>query len=560
MFPGRRIRDLVVLTTILLIGGCSDDPVAVADDCSVVRETLTPGKALAWETGGPDVVICVSGPAEGTYAALLFVAAGPNSILPFDIVLSASGIRSLGASSDPGSPGTVPPRLQRAEFEGGSMGDSRVLLDDDFHWDLLERGRELGAAGSPAVGSRPSPGAAGALPRVPTVGDVMELGVSGSCDETDVRTGRVVTVSARAIVLVDEENPPSEAWTVSELEELTSDFDQLVYPVVTGSFGALTDVDANERVILFFSRGVNERSVGGRGIVAGFFWNGDLFAREDCASSNEAEVLYLAVPDPLGEVGAPVDGAMLREVAPSVVGHELQHLVNAGRRLSGAATSFEETWLNEALSQVAEELLFYAATDLAPRTNLSVAELLGGGRTEEEFDRFGRANVGRYNLFIQAPRFHSAFGRDALETRGAAWAFLRYVLDRDPATDTDLLRRLTVGPATGLANLSAALGADPLDWMTDWSTSILLDDGGGAGAHVQPSWDFRSLIPALRADEEFPIELLALDQRGLLLRLGAGNAGYAVFEAVGTEPLRVRFSPEDLEGPRTLRASLVRID
>jgi hypothetical protein len=207
---------------------------------------------------------------------------------------------------------------------------------------------------------------------------------------------------------------------------------------VSGVFGEPTDLDGNGRVILFFTRGVNEKApAGGTGFVAGYFWAGDLFPAEPggnieaCPSSNEGEILYLAIPTSL--VGAPVSLERLVRITSTTAGHELQHLLNTGRRIyANGAQRGEETWLNEGLSVIAEELLFYASTGLSPGANLDADQLGGDPAIEDAFERFAQENIGRFNLHIQIARLSSPLGRDGFETRGASWAFLRYAADRDP--------------------------------------------------------------------------------------------------------------------------------
>ena len=68
--------------------------------------------------------------------------------------------------------------------------------------------------------------------------------------------------------------------------------------------------------------------------------------------------------------------ADVRQSTGGVRGHEFQHLISASRRLYvNDASEFEETWLNEGLSHIAEELLFYSASGLAPRQNITLAQL-----------------------------------------------------------------------------------------------------------------------------------------------------------------------------------------
>src|SRR5205814_2024452 len=74
----------------------------------------------------------------------------------------------------------------------------------------------------------------------------------------------------------------------------------------------------------------------------------------------------------------------------STTAHEFQHLINASRRLyvNTTATDFEEVWLNEGLSHVAEELLFYnQSAGLAPRMDIDTLKL-----------RLSQKNIDAYNF------------------------------------------------------------------------------------------------------------------------------------------------------------------
>jgi hypothetical protein len=315
-------------------------------------------------------------------------------------------------------------------------------------------------------------------------------------------------------------------------------------------------------VILFFTRGVNEiRPPGGVGTVAGFFWSGDLFPRAQCAGSNDAEVLYLAVPDPNGEAGSVVELETLRRSAAATIGHEFQHLINASRRVTVGASRFEETWLNEGMSVLAEELLFYRAAGMNARSDLGPDELLRSDPVRTHFTELGIGNLGRYNLFLQAPRSSSPIGADGLTTRGASWAFLRYALDRHPAADELTLGALAGSTSAGLTNLAGALGTDPLAWMSDWAVSVYLDGVAGTTDATlrQPSWDFRPLISELRADRTFPLEVLALPSQGYTLRMRSGNSAYLL---VGGDEgaLKVRISPSATLPSGSLRVTLARVE
>src|SRR2546423_224448 len=114
---------------------------------------------------------------------------------------------------------------------------------------------------------------------VPLVGDIVKLNTNSStaCANPYVRTGRVVSITDRAIVVADTANPAN-GFTTDDYRSFGAAFDTLVYPVDTLNFGTPTDVDKNNHVILFFTRAVNELTPPAQNFyVGGFFFSRDLF-------------------------------------------------------------------------------------------------------------------------------------------------------------------------------------------------------------------------------------------------------------------------------------------
>ena len=130
-----------------------------------------------------------------------------------------------------------------------------------------------------------------------------------------------------------------------------------ILPVDVGVFGDPADIDGNGRIILLFTPRVNRLSPrGSDGFVAGFFFGLDLMP--ELNNSNAAEVFYVMVPDPSGRFGAARSLAVVLNTVPSILAHELQHMIHYNQRilLRGAERS-EALWLSEGLAQMAEELV-----------------------------------------------------------------------------------------------------------------------------------------------------------------------------------------------------------
>ncbi|MQA91771.1 MAG: hypothetical protein GEU90_16375 [Gemmatimonas sp.] len=553
---------LVAIRVVLLLASCTDAtaPQTNPDECANDRgHQLGIGQVVAGS--GDPRSLCIEVRQKGEYVLIPFVASPRDTLLQADIVLSGSGLGPVVPSSS-----RVASRadVQAGASDGLATEEDRAAFDAGLRDVEAELFRRLGGPG-PHLRSQLAP----ASVTIPAEGSTVEINVASRCDATNIRHGRVAAVSQRAIVLADTGNP-TVGFSELDYDGFARDFDDFVFPTLSEAFGSPTDIDENGRVILFFTRAVNELTPpGGTGVIAGYFWGGDVFPRHSdgglggCAASNEGEILYLAIPDPGEEIGStPISAETLRRVALSTIGHELQHLINTGRRLHvNGASTVEEKWLNEGLSFMAEELLFYAASGLSAGQNLGVEEIRSTPQVQDAFVRFAESNLGRLNLYLQGTHFSSPMGSDLLPTRGAAWSFLRYVADRDGSPDENLLRALANSTDVGLANLQQVIGSDPLEWMRDWSIAIYTDDlvPPSDPRFDQPSWNHRQLIASLRVDGLYPLRTVALGDGESTLTLPAGGSVYAYFGAEAGSRIRVRAILVEPSADVDVWLSLVRI-
>jgi hypothetical protein len=523
---------------------------------------------LACNAGGPVRSLAVGGAVVlgGVQAATVCLDGGATGkeyvAVPFNAGDADPGllaVRLTGQGIIPVAPG-VPSLAPSLSLEGGRVQDTR------FHERLRERAegelaRHVGAAlrtGRAARdGMRPSMVlnlASPSLGQTVTVNTSLE-----SCGNATNRTGRVVAVSARAVVLADEANPAG-GLTAADYASMAMGFDTLVYPLVTQTFGEPRDVDGNGKVVIFYTSAVNALTPpGSSAFVGGFFHPRDLFPLRDrdglaaCQSTNYAEMFYMLVPDPQGAVNNNVFSRdAILQTSLGTIAHEFQHLINASRRLYVIETTHwnEETWLNEGLSHISEEVLFYRASGLGPRSNIRAEQIQSDVRVQRAFASYMDQNIRRYQRFLeehetQSPYFIPTTGND-LAMRGASWAFLRYAADLRGGSDTELWRDLVDGDVTGLANLQQALGRDPRPLVRDWTTAVYTDDvvPNLEARFTQPSWNFRSFFtnfPAstrnLAANGENTV--LLRSGSGAYARFGVGPALTATFAArrTGGEPL-----------------------
>jgi hypothetical protein len=304
--------------------------------------------------------------------------------------------------------------------------------------------------------------------------------------------------------------------------------------------------------------------------VGGFFYDRDLFPITDtpqfagCKGSNVGELFYLLAPDPTGLVNGNIRRTgFVDSVTTSVLAHEFQHLINASRRLfvSTTAEDFEVVWLNEGLSHIAEELLFYHEAKLAPRQNIDVTMLRSSPVVRAAFNADQSSNAARYQLYLEKPSESSPYrGDDSLETRGATWNFLRYAADRKAGgstSDAPTWQALVNSSTTGLANLRAVFGSDIAGLVRDWAVSHYADDLNTTVARelTQPSWNFHSIFPALGSGgNSYPLQVRSLQGSSATGTLIGGGAAYYRFSipANGTATISVT-------APGPVQAVVVRV-
>jgi len=441
----------------------------------------------------------------------------------------------------------------------------RLQRDEAFDVSLRERSiRELTPLIPMArLGAPTNRGRFDKVTAPPQVGDLLKFNTNASsaCTNANTRTGRVVAISDRAIVVADTANPAN-GFTTDDYRYFASGFDTLVYAVDTANFGAPTDKDANQHVILFFTRAVNELTPPGQNFyVGGFFFNRDLFpvmttgSVEGCAASNFAEMVYLLVPDPAGVVNQNVRSVdFVKGVTLGTLAHEFQHLINAGRHLYvNGAGNFEDPFLDEGLSHVAEELAFFKASGLVPGQDISYASIESSPKLLDAFNTFEASNFRRFREFLTSPLTNSPYANNGnLTTRGAIWSFLRYSADRLGTPESALWFKLANPPngIHGLANLTAAITPDISGWVRDWSMANFADDfvAGAPRVDTQPSWDIRSVITALNQGV-WALDTQSIDAMGITsVAIGDGSAAY----------LRFGVRPGEIGGGRiTARASTV---
>jgi hypothetical protein len=473
---------------------------------------------------------------------------------------------ALAACNDPAGPGPGSIRFaDRAPVVGAgdtvtlalTTADGKSAAAHDVTWASLDKGIATVSAAGLVQGvargtARIVINASGALDtaKVRVIPVRFNVQANDACGKTDYRTGRVVATGTYSVVIADNNNP-SGGLTTAEYRKFAEDFDKQVYPTITRYFGEPKDIDDNGRVLIFFTRAVNELTpAGSKGYVGGFFFARDLFPvkgtaqMQACAGSNEAEMFYMLAADPTGVVnGNKVSKETVTQVGVGIIAHEFQHLINASRRLFvNNADDWEETWLNEGLSHIAEELMFYQASGLSRRQNLDVNRIRASQSTVDAFNNFALSNFGRLSHYYEAPELNSPYGDSAsLGERGAVWQYLRHLADRSSLDEAEFWKRLANSKTAGFANLKQVIGEDPLPLLRDWGVAAYTDDfvtTADATRFQLPSWNHRSLLQAVNLPGPKAQPLSDRSRKGVTL-VGGGSAYLAFSVPLGQGEIRL---------------------
>jgi hypothetical protein len=407
------------------------------------------------------------------------------------------------------------------------------------------------------------------IPANPVVGETYQINgsISGNTcsSQKSLRGALVVAVLPHTIVLSDVTSPAG-GYTNAEMTAFGQAFEDTGYPLDVANFGEPSDIDANGRVAILFTPGVNVLSTSPNFVIGGAFASRDLFPTTatstlpGCVASNEGEMFYMPVPDP----GSTINGNytnkenMARRVLGVLV-HELQHLINAGRRIYvNDAFDFEEVWLNEGLSHIAEELLYYQASGNAPRTNIDLAKLQSSQAQLDAVNAYQVSNLGRLSIYMQQTELNSPFAvGDALATRGAIWQLLRYSVDRKGGSDQASWLALVNARESGQTNFNAVLG-NIMTLSRDWVVAQFADDAGlsVSANHTHPSWNFRSVLPAINSNV-FPLGTRSLTSL-VDLRINGGGAAYLRFRVAAATPAVITAASSGQPVPAAIEFMLMR--
>lgn len=501
-------------------GGTQPNPPDEANCAAPRIVNLTPGDHLVIDPAVSAGCVRVGGAAaDEEYHLVLYSGAGTeteNGVSgAFGLRIAPEGILPAPGSA-PASPGWVAP------YPAGSLP-----LTAAERFDASLRQRESRLVVQPE--DRQAAGAAPVAIQPVTVGEARTFKI---CATDQCTSFADVPSTARAVgdkvaIFSDDANPAfAESFLPEDYAELADMFDRHLHPIGTSAFGAESDIDANGRVIILISKRVNDFTPDcAQGRIIGYFYGGDLLTT--VTGSNRAEIFFTFAPVPATATCSAVTRRIaLNQLKPTLI-HEFQHMIsfNQHRLIRGGAQ--EQTWLNEGLSHLAQDL----AGQLIPN-----ADCPGASSCRGLFNTGDLSNI--YSYWNDTQRSALVYGRNSsgtLPERGIGFLFTRWLLDRYGSGENgfDFTRALLATTRVGQDNVQAVTGGSLPALIGEMQLTGYLDGLPGftplSTRLTYTTWDFRTVMNNPANSQLFPAGYslkppVVIDNavRGGVLRAGTG--------------------------------------
>ena len=386
------------------------------------------------------------------------------------------------------------------------------------------------------------------------------------CEARDQVQAVVRFIGTRTVWLEDLANP-SGTFADREFALLDTFYASVVEPVLERYFGELSDVDGNGKLLVLLTKEVNK--VDG---IAGYVWGGDLFPEDDCATSNQAEIFYGYVPDPDGMFGEPRTREEVLDYYPSLLTHEITHIVQTSAQVIGDAGD-KASWEIEGGARLAEQLvayrsiraqnrdqdLGYAALQHSPRTVSLGTGMCGWGRclssSAGTAPVIGRAEYAmhRRNALGSAGKKEGNTGPcKGAHVYGVPAMVLRFAMDRwgddFPGGEAALMRRLTNSPSSGFSSLEEVSGWRIEQILAEFYMALWGDGRPSRPGFVwampgMTSWDLHDIFSRYR------------DYQQLQVRATSSSSPRASASVRGGSNLYVHWTPNGSLTPTSMKVT-----
>lgn len=516
-----------------------------ADACAAAPISLNLGEVRTF--AGPTQVRCVRLAATPSTSEFLVVAYNGSPAQD-----ERKAVEIASASQSPSS--QVAPQINTLQEALAALEIERINASDAMHERIDALGRE--AIEQVMRQPRTAPATGGALKAVvampPNVGDTLTYRVPdlnpGKVPCRDFFTIQaVVKAVGNKAIAVQDVNAPLGGFTQTDFAGIVQEFDQTILATDTSYFGGPTDRNNDGVIVMLFTPEVNKLTpAGSAGFTAGFFFRADLFTKaefqqagQSCPTTNEQELFYVLVPDPTGQFNNVRTTVTVRQTSRGTVAHELQHMLNQGVRMFlPQGVQPESVWLDEGMAHFAEEAVGRATRSYSDFRELTFADATVN---TDDYNAYFRQNFGRFRLWQFRPDTSSPTSNRAateLGPRGAAWAILRYAIDRHSNNNARAFTRALVrGPQTGVDNLMARVGSGLAfdTFLGNWLVTVFTDHqsvGGLSGQFNYVGWNLRSTMTQYN-NNVFPLAVNPLTGSASTLVISGSGAYFRLTKGAG---------------------------
>ena len=422
--------------------------------------------------------------------ALEFPAAGPGGASYLVVGQFGTSVAATGN----GTPFSLGSQAFAADLR--AVPSVQRPLAQQFHDMLRQKEAEFARQGRLA-GARLRTGPLLITP--PTVGDKRTFKVCGNLDCSTTKNVRATAqfVGTHAAIFLDDTIPVG-GFSAADINEVGTQFDQVLYPIDTDRFGAESDIDNNGVVIVLLTHKINElvaKPSCSNSFITGFFFGGDI-APGFSTQYNNGEIFYGLVPDPAGSATmCAYSTAFVKHIIPVTFIHEFQHMISFNQHVLIRNGNDEVLWLNEAMSHLAEELggMHYDSAGI-----------------DTTASRFYLGDLYNAYVWMRDPASNALVTETppgSLQERGAGWLFLRWLADQYGASIT---RSLAQTSLTGGPNVVAVTGTPFRTLVARWAIAVYANDAPGitpASVYTYTNWKFRTIFSQLHAQDpaDFPV-------------------------------------------------------
>lgn len=451
--------------------------------------TLAPATSATVDCTGGGTTLALA----GNGASYLIVPQFPTNTVPVSLISYQMYTGSVAAASASISH-LAAARMARGSATSASMRGvlphGRVMTAQHAAEKAL-RTRATHRSGTSALRASRQPAINAGVSRavIPAVGSVRSFHVANSFTVNTWATvgARLAYAGANVLVYIDT-LAPAGGFTAAQLSAFGQLFDQTMYPIDTTAFGGPSDVDGNGHVIMLMSPVVNADTPAAtcqtQGYVAGFFDPGDFDGPLD-PNSNQGEIFYSIVPDTTGQYSCAHGVGGVGLDVPGTFLHELQHLINYSQHVVVSGGAPADSWMDEGMSIVAEELgsVYYEQKCPPPSCRTDPSQIFPD--SSQGFVQDFLYDSYQYALLPDTASVTlSTDDEDGFSWRGGAWLFMRWLGDQ---MGSGVYKQLERGPSNSFTDVQQATGQTFPALFANFGLALYTDSLPGMARNTAPA-------------------------------------------------------------------------